>query len=179
MQNICKMIWKLIAINKPMTLIPQIIVPLLLIIFNLIYPMNGFFIPPSIAALVIFYFWYFGFLVERYLLNSDEPIKIINVDISIFKKPTLFVFTIFIITGIPASVANYYYFASREFDSWISTASSYALLLYLSILFKILTKYIEAKFISESLKQNANLKVIRLDNFYSEVRNLLVKKIIK
>ena len=159
----------LLFVNKPLTLVFYLLGLglLALLAFMHSHPLAwvGFFI--SIFAFSVFYF---TSLTYYYFLKGDEKFEIKGVDIRIFQK-SFIVYWIFSLIGWVAS-------SIALINGAIPFALFFLLTFYNAICAIALRCYVYAKFFSMALKKNPSLKNFRMEDFYQDIREILLKKII-
>jgi hypothetical protein len=118
-----------------------------------------------------FSIFYFTFITYYYLLRGEEKFEIKGVDIRVFKGPVrIYWFMSLIGLGISILLFN--------FTSYILFFSALFLLFYNGICAVILKCVIYAKFVSLALKKNPSLKDFKIEDLYTDIREILLKKVI-
>lgn len=164
-------------INKPVTLL-YLIFPAILIALNL-FLLNGPIVVSSVILFIITTPWYTVFLINYYLLGENE-IRICGISTLFLKKMIKNAFVIYLITAIIPFLVICFNPSLLPFSkTTLPIFLSNGLLLYSCLFYFSLVKYINSKIISECLKSNQDANKIDLNTIYSELRNLIVKKVIE
>ncbi len=124
---------------------------------------------------IAFTLWYPYFLFYFYILNDNENCKIQGVNLFCLKASMKMAFfinlaiVVMICWGIAKINAHY---------TEISLYCSLFILFYSGLSIKLLEKYIVARLISEGIKKNVKLKDFDLSKFYTEAREVFMKKLV-
>ena len=158
----------LFFVNKPLTIIPYLLGIILLLGVNALnlemFPL------PFLFLLFSFTLWYPLFLVYYYVLRDADQ-EILGVQISQFRK--LFFNIVWLLgLAIVAACVGVGYFQS-------SFGSMFFILGFTVISLNIFQYIIEAKLVSEGLKRNASLKDLKFNDLYTEIRQIILTKVIQ
>lgn len=157
----------LFFVNKPLTVIPYLLGIILLLGVNVLnldmFPL------PFLFLLFSFTLWYPIFLVYYYVLRDADD-EILGIQVSQFRN--LF-FNILWMLGLAIVMAciGVGYFQS-------SFGSMFFILAFTVISLIIFQSIIEAKLVSEGLKRNTSLKDLNFNDMYTEIRQLILTKVI-
>jgi hypothetical protein len=118
---------------------------------------------------VAFYFH----LINTYILVKGKEVKIMNVDLSYIHNPfkyyVRYILGLFIAMTLLKFAAPLTFSLSPVFFFFFFAGAG---------CYSVLT-YVESKAISEAIKNNVHLNEISITNVYSEIRSVLVQRLIK
>jgi hypothetical protein len=157
-------------VNKPLTVIPYITT--LAIFLYLSFFSENDFIFPFFTFLIGFTAWYPVYLIYHYILREDGDFEIRGINISVLRKPVKFVLMIdWIIFLIAATII-----ITAPESIFIAAL---LITVVVCILNMILESYATAKLVSEGIKKNVHLKDLDFQGLYTELRELLTKRLIQ
>lgn len=159
----------LLLVNKPITAFLYILGVCLMVLLSFQdgdkYFFTAFWLIPTFSIL------YFTSINYIYLLRGDKKLEIKGVDIRFCKGPVRvywFMSLIGLLIGIWIFNSNGY----------ILFLAAIFLLFYNAIAAVILKCVIYAKFFSLAVKKNPTIKDFKAEDFYTDVREVLLKKVI-
>ncbi len=158
----------LLFVNKPITVLLYILGVCLMVLLSFQDEDKFFF--TAFWLIPAFSIFYFTSINYYYLLRGDEKFEIKGVDIRIFKGPVrIYWFMSFVglMIGMWLFSFGYILFNAAGF-----------LVFYNAIAAVILKCVIYAKFFSLAVKKNPTFKDLKIEDFYTDVREVLLKKVI-
>lgn len=158
----------LLFVNKPITLISFILGLCLIVLLSFHDGIRWFF---TVGWLLFaFCFFYCTAVPSYFLLKGNQKMEIRGVDIRVFKRS----FNIYIFMSTIGLII-----ASIIFSfSYIMFPAAAFLGFYNAIAMAVFRGALYAKFVSYSLKNNAALKPLEIEELYVDIRQVLLKKII-
>jgi hypothetical protein len=158
----------LFFVNKPWTIIPYLFG---IILFVGVNALNLEFFPfPFLFLWFSFTLWYPLVLVYYYVLRNGDQ-EILGIKISQLRKFFLTTIWALGLASVAACILLVYFDSSFGSIFLIMGFTVFSLIIFQSI--------IEAKLASETLKRNASLKELKFDDLYTEIRKLILTKVIQ
>jgi uncharacterized protein YacL len=158
----------LLLVNKPLTSILYVLGVCLMILLSLQDEDKFWF--TCVWLIPAFSILYFTSITYYYLLRGNEKFEIKGVDIRSFKGSVI-VYWLMSLIGL---VIGFILFINT--DSALFPAIF--LVFYNAICAVVLKLVIYAKFFSLALKKNPTLKDFKIEDLYSDIREILLKKVI-
>lgn len=157
----------LFFVNKPIIILPFLagIIFIFIISFYVESPFAFAFF------FISFIIWFWVSVIYHYILDSNEPLLVKGIDISQFRKPVKIVLIINLSIGALAIAVSFIGPPVGGVPAFVWCVAS-------AISAKSLECYIKGKFISLSLKENSQLKDFDLNAIYTDIREVLLKKLI-
>lgn len=167
----------LFFVNKPVTLKNYGYLWLGLIIYMLLY--WAIKKEPSFLAFPFFFgipmtISYYFYLIDKYIINDDKEISIMNVKLYFLKTPIKIYIKVFLFFLIAYSLILP--FTTRGFYGFWPALCVFVITI---ITGGVLSSYVTSKAISEALIHNTDISNISPSVVYSEVRTILVQRLIK
>ncbi|MGE3920754.1 MAG: hypothetical protein AB7F64_07450 [Gammaproteobacteria bacterium] len=159
----------LLFVNKPLTFVLYLLGVCLMVLFS--FQDGNKFWFTCVWLIPAFSIFYFNAVTYHYLLRGNEKFEIKGVDIRAFKWPVR-VYWLMSLIGLAISLVILF---SGEH---ILFFSALFLVFYNAICAVVLKLVIYAKFFSLALKKNPTLKDFKIEDLYSDIREILLKKVI-
>ena len=161
----------LLFFNKPITAICYVLGLCFAILISFLDSDKAYMMFTPFWSVIAFSVFYFNAITYYYFFKGNEKFEIKGVDIRDFK-----------------GIINAYWFLSLIgfiavlifyicFDSFLGSA--FILSIYNVICAIIVRCIIYSKFVSTALKKNPTIKEFKIDDLYVDIREILLKKIIK
>ena len=158
----------LLFVNKPLTLILYLLGVCLMVLIT--FQDGNKFWFTCVWLIPAFSVFYFTAITYHYLLRGNEKFEIKGVDIRAFKGPVR-VYWLMSLIGLIISIIIFA-------NTYIVFFSALFLVFYNAICAAILQGVIYAKFFSLALKKNPTLKDLKIEDLYTDIREILLKKVI-
>ncbi len=158
----------LLFVNKPLSFVLYLLGVCLMVLLS--FQDGNKFWFTSFWLIPAFSVFYFTAIPYLYLLKGNEKFEIKGVDIRIFKGPVR-IYWIMSLIGLIIAIVIFN-------KTYAVLASAFFLAFYNAICTAILKLVIYAKFFSVALKKNPTLKDFKIEDLYSDVREILLKKVV-
>lgn len=157
----------LIFVNKPITALLYALGLLLVFLIGFYDVMHIFALVWSLAAFSILYCTSINYY---YLLRGNEKFEIRGVDLRVLKGP-LRIYWIVSLIGLIIAISIFSHYGTVF-------PAAFFLTFYNAIFAALLKFVIYSKFVSLALKKNPTFKDLKLEDFYTDIREVLLKKVI-
>jgi len=155
-------------VNRPLSIIPYVLGLLVLIAYLILVGHLAFF--SFLAGIVSMSVWYYVFLIRYYIL-SGKDMYLLGVKLRKFK----------LIANVFLCINLFVNLLLLTFEILVPTGGFWAFVLgfYTLISYSTLDSICSNKFISEGIRNNSNIKNLKLDDIYQDLREVMLTKLIK